>query len=128
MNCLICCSDRPKIKNDRLDTNYNSHIRLSKAKTVAYENSWCLQAVLKLKRDGYKAKYIKAIEEKKQPKSNITSKFKRGKKGQTEKATNKTNPQHSTNESTCQICHLKFKIHGLKQHITKMHTNTCNKA
>ena len=39
-----------------------------------------------------KAKYIKAIEEKKQPKSNITSKFKRGKKGQTEKATNKTNP------------------------------------
>ena len=36
----------------------NSHIRLSKAKTVPYENS-CQQTVLILKRDGYKDKNIK---------------------------------------------------------------------
>jgi hypothetical protein len=36
----------------------NAHIRLNQAKTAAYEYS-CLQAVLKLKRDGYKDKYTK---------------------------------------------------------------------
>ena len=37
-------------------------------------------------------------------------------------------PQRSKKEDTWQICHLKFKIRGLEQHITKMHTNTRSKT
>ena len=36
----------------------NSQIRITKAKIPAYENS-CLQIILKMKRDGYRDKYIK---------------------------------------------------------------------
>jgi hypothetical protein len=40
------------------DSTRNSHVRLTKARTIAYENSY-LQAVLKLKRDGCEDKYTK---------------------------------------------------------------------
>ena len=98
----------------------NAHIRLSKAKAAAYENS-CL-AVLKLKRDGYKDKYTRPRrKEATTTEYNLETQM-RKKKDNTKRLQKRQAPQQqNTNETTCQICNKKFKIRGLKQHITKQH-------
>jgi hypothetical protein len=99
----------------------NAHIRLSQAKTVAYEDS-CLQAVLKVKRDGYKDKFTKP-RRKEATKIEYNLEIQKSKKKDNPKRlhTRPNNQQQNTDEITCQICNKKFKTRGLKQHITKQH-------
>ena len=74
----------------------NSHIRLFKSKTGAYENL-CLLTVLKLKRDGYTDKYTKP-----RRKEATTTEYNL----KIQKRKNKDNPksQSNTNKTTCTIC------------------------
>jgi hypothetical protein len=88
----------------------NAHIRLSKAKTASYENS-CLQAVLKLKRDGYKVKYTKPRRKEATTIDYNLEIQKRKKKANPKRLQKRPAPQQqNTSETTCQICNKKFKI------------------
>ena len=98
----------------------NSHIRITKAKTTAYENS-CLQIALKIKRDGYRDKYTKP--RKKEATSvvyNLEIRKRKKKENPTKRLQTVKSNQSDTNLVTCDICKLQFKKRGIKQHITKM--------
>jgi hypothetical protein len=102
----------------------NSQTRITKAKTAAYENS-CLQIVLKMKRDGFREKYIK-------PKRKeattveynlaVQAQKKQKRPQQTKRLQNNNKAiQEDTTETECPICKLQFKKRGIKQHKTKIH-------
>ena len=104
----------------------NSQIRITKAKTVAYENS-CLQIVLRMKRVGYRNKYTKPrrkeatteeyhLEVQKRKKQSRSQPSKMLQKGNIDLST-----QQDKNELICPTSKRPFKKIGINQHITNMH-------